>query len=489
MDERAKKIKSWLSVRENQVLIGIIVLAFAIRLYYFFLTKGQALWWDEAEYMLKAKSIALGTPDTGWWVGRPILFSAILSGFYFLGLGEISIRFALILVSVLSVYLVYYIGKKLFNENTGLISSFLYSMFYLNLFYSVRIMVDVLSLTLGLLAFSFYISGKKRLIWAIIPVLVIATLIRFPSFFFFVILLIYMFMNEGISLLKKKDYWFSAIFGIIIALPYLIWSQIKFGSPLYAVLYAGEGAVSGITFSSGFAVFMEYIKNMPSYLHSVLVIMLVLGLFWFYDMILGFDMVKTNKELRNKAFLLIWIAIITLYFGFFVSHFEDRYIFGAFPAIFFIIAIGIISLGEYTKKYVKNGFAVVVIILVLVGGYQLVNHSNEIIKDRISSFEEVKEAGLWVKDYTNSGDKIMIRSHPQNTYYSERASYSISNDENDFVSNFTEIKPKYVIISSYDSPQDMNWWGYSINTSKYGLIAVKGIPEKQPVLIIFKTSF
>jgi len=55
MENRTERIKLWLKDPYNLTLVIIIVLAFAIRLYYFFITKNQPLWWDEAEYMATAK--------------------------------------------------------------------------------------------------------------------------------------------------------------------------------------------------------------------------------------------------------------------------------------------------------------------------------------------------------------------------------------------------------------------------------------------------
>ena len=167
MDQEAKKeelkerISEFFSVNYKTILIALLVFAFLVRLYYFILTKSQPVWWDEAEYLLKAKSIALGTPDTGFWEGRPILFPIMLSAFYFIGLGEISIRFFLIIISFFSVYLVYLVGKQLFSEKIGLISAFLYSLVYINLFYTVRVMVDIPHVFLGLLAFYFFFTKKK----------------------------------------------------------------------------------------------------------------------------------------------------------------------------------------------------------------------------------------------------------------------------------------------------------------------------------------
>src|SRR3989339_561413 len=88
-----EKVFQWFKDNHNLILLSILVFAFAIRMYYFFMTTSQPLWWDEAEYMLKAKNIAFGTPDTGWWYGRPILFPVISALFLKIGLGEIGLRF------------------------------------------------------------------------------------------------------------------------------------------------------------------------------------------------------------------------------------------------------------------------------------------------------------------------------------------------------------------------------------------------------------
>src|SRR2546423_3270696 len=74
------------------IFLALIVCALALRIYYFFLTKDQPLWWDEAEYMLKAKALAFGTPETGWYKSRPVLLPFLAAGLFKLGIGESAIR-------------------------------------------------------------------------------------------------------------------------------------------------------------------------------------------------------------------------------------------------------------------------------------------------------------------------------------------------------------------------------------------------------------
>jgi len=436
---------------------------------------------------LKQKNIALGTPESGFWYGRPILFPIILSGFYFIGLGETSIRLFLLLISLASVFLVYLVGKKMFNEKIGLIASFLYSLVYINLFYSVRIMIDVFHVAVGLLAFYFFFTKKSKLVWLVLPILALDTLLRFPSFFFFVILFVYVLVTERSAALKNKDYWISAGLAVLVSLPYLIWSYIRFGHPLYAVVEAGSGSVSGITFSSGLSVLKQYINTFPGYFHAVLLSLFLIGILLFYDVILGFDLVlKGNKKLAYKFLTLIWILIPLAYFGFGVSHYEDRYIFMAFPAIFFIIAFSITSIGVFLSKHHEQLPKLFLIAVLLIGGFQLLNHSNDIINARLNSYGPVKEAGIWLKEHTQEGDIILTISHPQNTYYSERESYRIPENEADFAANLSGLKPKYVVVSIFENHPD---WALNLDREKYQLEPVLGIPAANPQLVIYKTSF
>ena len=115
-EKTKNKIKNWLKNPYNLSLLAILVFAFLIRIYFFLLTKNQPLWWDEAEYMLKAKSIALGTPETGWSAEiRPILFPFLASIFFLAGLGEIPLRLIMVFISLISIFFIYFIGKNIFN--------------------------------------------------------------------------------------------------------------------------------------------------------------------------------------------------------------------------------------------------------------------------------------------------------------------------------------------------------------------------------------
>ncbi len=164
-----------------QLVVGLLLVALAVRLYYFLLTKDQPVWWDEAEYLVKAKSIGLGLPDTGYFTGRPILLSVVMSALYAVGLGETAIRIVLVGASLATVWLTYRIGRRLAGDLAGVVAAFLFSFHYIAIFYTTRIMTEIPQLALCLAAADLLLAGTKVRTALAIPVLVLGTLARFPG--------------------------------------------------------------------------------------------------------------------------------------------------------------------------------------------------------------------------------------------------------------------------------------------------------------------
>jgi len=501
VERRKNKIKSWLSNPYNLSIIGILIFAFAIRLYYFSLTKDQAVWWDEAEYLLKAKNIVFGTPDTGWWFGRPVLFSLVVALLFKIGIGEIGIRFLWVLLSTFNILLIYLIGEKLFNKRVGLIAGFLFSFFYLDLFYTMRLLVDMPQVFFILLASLFFIKGhllqeNKKYIWFIIPILVIGVLLRFTVGLFLILLLLFLFVTERFKFIKSKDWWISIAIGVLVYLPYGIWSFIKFKNPFYVITYVFGTAVGVGEFKemrnpgdTPFNVFMQYINYLPNYTQYLLFFIFILGfIFILFELFIGFDLLlKKDKKQGKIFFVLLWVILPLIYFGFFVNHFEDRYIFMIFPTFFLVLALSIEKIHLFLSRYNKSIAISLVVVILAFGGFQMLKQSDSIIKTKISSYLPVKQAGIWILENTKPGDKIMSMSRPQNTYYSERETYTIPSNEADFMANFTLLKPKFIIISTWENYPK---YAYSLDLAKYNLTPVKAYPnEVNPSLIIYKTPF
>ena len=94
------------------------------------------------------------------------------------------------------------------------------------------------------------------------------------------------------------------------------------------------------------------------------------------------------------------------------------------------------------------------------------------------SYEEIKQAGLWVKGNSEVSDIVISSSYPQIAYYSERTTYSFSeimmmksnnytfskkgnpsDDEQILMEKYLheyvlEEKPRYLVLSAIQKSQD-----------------------------------
>src|SRR3989344_4909770 len=165
------QIKKWLGDYENLVLLAVIIFAIFLRLYYFFLTKNQPFWWDEASYGIIAKSFISSTWDTNPLVIseriiRPLLLSFVWAGLMLVNIPEAGSRFILeIIPSIISVFFVYLIGKEIYNKRVGIISAFIFSVLWIDIFYSMRILTDTPCLTFMFASIYYFILAIKKEFW------------------------------------------------------------------------------------------------------------------------------------------------------------------------------------------------------------------------------------------------------------------------------------------------------------------------------------
>ena len=70
----------------------------------------------------------------------------------------------------------------------------------------------------------------------------------------------------------------------------------------------------------------------------------------------------------------------------------------------------------------------------------------------MTSYEPIKEAGLWLKENSNKNDLIISQSQPQLVYYSERLvqPFGIAENQTEFESKVLELKPRYAMVSLFE---------------------------------------
>ena len=108
-----------------------------------------------------------------------------------------------------------------------------------------------------------------------------------------------------------------------------------------------------------------------------------------------------------------------------------------------------------------------------------------------TSYIEIEQAGIWIKQNSNPGDLIITESKPQNIYYSDRDSINfeeVNKTGGTFEEGIQKLKPKYLILSLIERSSD---WAYLYPQNNSQLIPVYAYPEnsQQPVLIIYQFKY
>lgn len=497
-----KKGASWVLERPWIVAILIVLIALGIRVYFLSTTTSeQPLWWDEAEYLLQAKHWAFGTPNTGFGDVRPVGFSAFAAILYILGANEIGLRVVEILFSVAGVWLIYLLGKELYGQRVGILSSFVLAVFYLDIFHSQRLLVDVPATTLQLAAAYLLVQGlrhEKYRIWylySFVPVLVLSFLIRFTSVLFVVPLGAYILGTHGWNFLKRREFLVSALIGLALLFPFFVYSYLTYGDILHSVLRAGGSGFSYATeagFSAGLDRLGQYVGFWPTYFREVFLVIFIIGLALALKSLLVLDKIfKRNYEHGAvDVFVLSWAAIFLIYYGFFFHVFDPRYLTPAFPALFLLVGKGLDKIYSTTHRYHAMLAPVLVVALLLFGGYQQFKQADALIKIKANSYQELKDAGIWIKANSQPQDVIVSSGVPANTYYSERATYSIPGNFEDFEKILQEKKPKYLILSVFEKSPE---WAYAWpqqNKDKAAPVWGKVMSENnQPLVVIYQLLY
>ena len=487
MDDFRNKIENFLRDKYNLMFLGVLLIAFVIRFYYFIYTYNQPLWWDEAEYMSMAKNILYGIPFD-FNPQRPILFPLLIS--LFLWIGEGAVRFFIVfLPSIGIVVMTYLLGKEFYDKKIGLIASLIMAVFWSILFDSTRIHADVIGLFFSLMGIYFfwkgYISGKSvKLISFGFLFMILAFMVKVNMILALLTVLIFLIITEKLDFLKEKSLWKSSIWIVIPLIPFSIYNYLKFGTILPFI----QGYVDPASLTSKFqSSFNWSILNFTYvYTYGIFFVLFVIGaLFVLFNLILGFDLMYKEKNIKLKSdlFSVLTVLLVMSYFIFIERwNAEPRWLVLMAPFMFFIIGRGILDMVNYIKIDKRIIFIVVVLILFF-GAYPHLKYNDELIKAKLHSYEPVKLAGLWIKEHSNKDDLILSKSVTQITYYSERETLGLVSNE-----DMKSLKPRYIIISIFElHPPELL---QRIELIKDHLQIVQGYfmdaEGKQPALIVYE---
>jgi 4-amino-4-deoxy-L-arabinose transferase-like glycosyltransferase len=316
----------------NKKIFLVLIFALITRIIYF--VYDPSIWWDAAVYLSMGKFIfssgALGFWEPirplfwpfvlgyGWWIGiNPIIWGHIFSTLFSLGI----------------IYLVYLIGKKIYNEEVGLLSSILISFTWIFFFFNARLYTEIPAVFFMLLGFYCYLNERNILTGLFLG---LAVMSKFPAGLLF--LLLFLFSIKNIKKLLDLSFGFS-----IFIVPYLAFNYFYYGNPFSIILFAQE-----FLQHAGIWIFKEpwwyYLWEILK--QNVLYLFAMFGIYF---------------AIRKKEYLLTTIVISFLFYFSFMAHKEIRF------AILFLPFLAILAaLGFLRTLKIKNSFMIITILIFIV---------------------------------------------------------------------------------------------------------------------------
>jgi len=335
--------QSWFS-KHIQILYILAILSFSTLL---FINLGNSPLWvsDEKTYSQWAfHMFKEGDYLTPWaygkvylWIGKPPLFIWLISVAYqLLGVNNLASRIWSPIFGTLSLIMVFYLGKKLYNLHVGFISAAVLGLFSSFYIFARLAMIDIPFIFFMVSSLYFVVLAEKEEYnkYAVLGGLffglafltkqITAVLIPLIIFSYFLI------AGKGILFFFKKqfvNFWKTAI---LLVSPWVVYMILRFGPEFWENYFIYSGFIRATSPIEGhIGNYLYYFESIVRTENLFLVILLAVSVgFCAYN-----SVIKKSKEDR---LILVWIFIVFLVFTLAQTKLE-WYILPAFPA--FAIAI------------------------------------------------------------------------------------------------------------------------------------------------------
>jgi len=286
-----------------------------------------------ADYLVPS---AFGAPAI--WIGKPPLFIWLMSlGYQFFGVSNFTSRLWSAIFGALSLVLVYFLGKKLYNRQIGFLSSVVLGTFTTFYEFARRAMTDIPLLFFVMASIYFFVLSNKEektnqyvILSGVFFGLALMTK-QIEALLIPLIIITYLIATKrSIRFLFTKPFTRFWEVALLIFVPWLIYMTLTYGPTFWQWFFIYceftrtispiEGHVGGYLF------YFNYLATKENMLWVIL--LPFAGAFCLFNSVI--------KRLKEDTLILIWMAIVLIVFSFAQTKIF-WYILPAFPA--FAIAI------------------------------------------------------------------------------------------------------------------------------------------------------
>lgn len=339
----------------------------------------QSLWLDEAISVLATQNFSLLGMITDYAEADfhpPLFFIIIWLWSKVFGISEIAVRIPSVIFGVLTVYIVYLIGKKLHSKTLGLFSALLLAINPLHVYYSQEARMyslAAMAVSLNIFLLIKLLKGEKyKLIFLITSnILVFAS--DYVAYLIFPAQFIFLLFFKKREVIKK---WFIAF--TIAILSGILWipiflKQLDVGTVASANLPAWKFIVGGFDIKGVPLTFVKFIIGRISlddkFIYAALLLpisILFLFLIW--------RAVKYARDLEGKL-LIAWVTvpiILATIISFVIPIYSYFRLLFVLPAFIILISLGIVSLNLKVRYFFLTAVLLISLTSVLI---YLFNHN------------------------------------------------------------------------------------------------------------------
>ncbi len=450
------------STRSVKLWLGIIlVVAFIIRIS--FMTYAPLRGWDETVYLNLGKQLSTAPLhysllESGWNdyipTNEPIysspnigfrapLLPYALALLYFLNLSFL-INFLVPIFATASVYLIFKLGRDLFNERVGLYAAALFALVPLHAYFSGRVLTDTFVVFFILLTANSFWQGfergrpKHKVLFGF--TLALALLARYTTLWIAPIFVIYILMRDkSLKILKDKYLWLSISVFLLTLLPWFVYGNVYYQNILGGFIHGFKAAHYWGGRQSAWFFFTQW-----------------WSMFSAVGIIFVGALVYVLREKRFKQpeiiFLLIW-SVVFLILAMQMPHKEERFILPLLPAITMLSGYGLANLRRHKRSIV------VIVFMVLAysnGSWIYAKYENAHAVDnacfaRGNNFLARQEEGEDSVVVTNQSPIVYYYTEKENILYPDP--WSLQTLVETLDTKFAG-RERYVFFANYDIPAD-----------------------------------
>ncbi len=389
----------------------ILLLGIVLRL----VNLNQSLWLDEATSAIVARDYSVQKILTEFSIGDfhpPLhyLFLKVWGNIF--GLSEVSLRFPSLIAGMLTIWLIYLLAKKIFDENTARISALFLAVNPLHIYYSQEARMysfETLFSTFVVWVLIKLLNTKRKIYWILLSISLLLLLYTdYLPIFLILSLAIYTLIYQKSFLKSNRNIWIVSLIGaLIIYLPWIpsLLTQLKSGLLVKSEIPAWWSVLGNTNIKQLVLVPVKFSIGRISIFNNYLYALLVAPILLIYSIIL----VNTRHKLSKSILIWFWLIgpiIFIAIFGLWISVFSYFRLLFVLPAFCILLAVGC---SLFKGKFRIASIIFVTIISVVSSFIYLLNPSYH--------RENWKDAVSFIEQNSNNAEVIFVTDGQRDPYY------------------------------------------------------------------------